>query len=291
MTPDRRALVTARTDINVGIRVGDGAVSDGVELAPTALSGMVLDWYSLTWAADSLVYPAFSSGRPVLSIRAPDGASTSEIGLSTMWLTATSDGRTLVYVSQEYSALGTLWRVGADGRGPIQLVSENTRYPVIAPDDRSVLYSSDTRTGIMSLWSVPIEGGEPTLLVKGPLADRGSDISPDGKSIVFISVEDPNRPTIVVCDLPACTARQTLPAPVVSRLRWMPDGRGIAYIDAKSNLRVLPLDGKPSRPLTRFTDGRTILDFAWSRDGKRLAVARATVKDDIVLFSGLQPGK
>jgi Tol biopolymer transport system component len=143
----------------------------------------------------------------------------------------------------------------------------------------------------MSLWTVPIDGGTPTELVKGPLANTGGDVSPDGSSLVFISVADPNRPTIVVCDWPACTARRTFPAPAVTRLRWTPDGRGVAYVGPGSNLWVLPLDGKPPRQLTRFTDGRTIADFAWSRDGKRLAVARATVKDDIVLFTGLQPGK
>jgi serine/threonine protein kinase/Tol biopolymer transport system component len=290
VTPDRRALVTARTDTLIGIWIGDGAGRDGVELAPTQ-GNPLLGWYGLTWAADRLVYPTYSSGRQVLAIRALDGATTNEVGLSTMWLTATSDGRTLVYASHEFSALGTLWRADVDGRQPIELVPDNSKYPVITPDDRSVLYLSDTRTGVMSLWTVPIDGGMPTQLVKGPLADTGTDVSPDGKSIVFISAEDPNRRVLVVCDLPTCSTRRTLPAPVATRLRWTPDGRGIAYDGPGSSLWVLPLDGKPPRQLTRFTDGRTIVDFAWSRDGKRLAIARATVKDNIVLFSGLQPGK
>jgi hypothetical protein len=52
---------------------------------------------------------------------------------------------------------------------------------------------------------------------------------------------------------------------------------------------VQPIDGSPRRQLTHFTDNRTITDFAWSRDGKRLAIARATVTNDIVLFKGLRP--
>jgi Tol biopolymer transport system component len=72
-------------------------------------------------------------------------------------------------------------------------------------------------------------------------------------------------------------------------LRWMPDGRAIAYRDAtQANLWVQPLDGKPPHQLTHFTDGRAIVDFAWSRDGKRLAVARSTTSNDIVLFKGLK---
>ena len=47
------------------------------------------------------------------------------------------------------------------------------------------------------------------------------------------------------------------------------------------------VDGGQPRQLTHFTD-RTVANFAWSRDGARLAVARATVTNDIVLFKGLK---
>jgi hypothetical protein len=50
---------------------------------------------------------------------------------------------------------------------------------------------------------------------------------------------------------------------------------------------VRPLDGSPPYQLTHFT-GRSIVDFAWSRDGKQLAVARASTTNDIVLFKGLR---
>jgi hypothetical protein len=68
--------------------------------------------------------------------------------------------------------------------------------------------------------------------------------------------------------------------------RWTPDG-SVAYARA-GNIWIHPLDGDP-RQLTHFTDNRTILDFAWSRDGKHLAIARATLSNDIVLVRGLQP--
>ena len=50
-----------------------------------------------------------------------------------------------------------------------------------------------------------------------------------------------------------------------------------------------PLDGSEPHQLTHFTDNRAIADFAWSRDAKRLAVARMTVVNDIVLFKGWRP--
>jgi hypothetical protein len=55
-----------------------------------------------------------------------------------------------------------------------------------------------------------------------------------------------------------------------------------------SNLTLEPLDGEPPRQLTHFTVGPVIFDFAWSHDGKRLAIARTTTTNDIVLFRGLK---
>ena len=77
--------------------------------------------------------------------------------------------------------------------------------------------------------------------------------------------------------------------PSIRSVRWMPDGRGVAYIDAatESNLWEQPLDASSSHQLTHFTD-QTITDFAWSRDGQRLAISRATIMNDIVLFKGLR---
>ena len=67
---------------------------------------------------------------------------------------------------------------------------------------------------------------------------------------------------------------------------WTPDGRGVAY-PSDGNLWVQPLSGGAPRQLTRFTDGRPIGSFAWSRDGRRLAITRSTITNDIVLFEGL----
>src|SRR5882724_10920411 len=72
-------------------------------------------------------------------------------------------------------------------------------------------------------------------------------------------------------------------------VRWTPDGRGLAYIDRRNrlNLTSQPIDGSPSKHLTDFKDGR-IFNFAWSRDGKQLALARGTVTNDVVLISNFK---
>ena len=140
---------------------------------------------------------------------------------------------------------------------------------------------------------VPIEGGEPTEIVN-TFAQAGSvDVSPDGGRLAFVSSEAQNQFVVMVCDLPSCTNRQRLPLPTNSSpgtrsMRWTPDGRSIAYVDINgSNIWSQPLDGGPPRQITHFSD-RQIASFAWSRDGKRLAVARTTTTNDIVLLRGLK---
>jgi Tol biopolymer transport system component len=54
----------------------------------------------------------------------------------------------------------------------------------------------------------------------------------------------------------------------------------------QSNIWSLPLDGGSPRQITRFAD-RQISSYAWSNDGKRLAVMRTTTTNDIVLLKGL----
>jgi len=53
------------------------------------------------------------------------------------------------------------------------------------------------------------------------------------------------------------------------------------------NLIVQPVDGTRPYPLTQFND-RTINDFAFSPDGKRLAISRSVAAHDIVLFKGFK---
>ena len=73
-----------------------------------------------------------------------------------------------------------------------------------------------------------------------------------------------------------------------SRIKWTPDGRGLAYLDVRqgaSNIWIQPPDGGPPKQLTHFGKGDDVLSFAWSRDGKQLAMARGTWVSDVVLIS------
>ena len=90
------------------------------------------------------------------------------------------------------------------------------------------------------------------------------------------------------CDVPDCAVRHVLPAPPTGPSP-MDAGRQGDCVPAGAgvDLWLQPVDGKPPHQLTQFADDRLIADFAWSRDGKRLAITRSSTTTDIVLFKGL----
>jgi Tol biopolymer transport system component len=70
----------------------------------------------------------------------------------------------------------------------------------------------------------------------------------------------------------------------------MADGKAFSYYDGKTHtiLWQQPMDGSPPRQLTQLTGEGQIGAYAWSRDGKRLAMSRGIPSSDIVLFKGLK---
>jgi Tol biopolymer transport system component len=148
------------------------------------------------------------------------------------------------------------------------------------------------RNNVLSPWIVSIDGGESTQIVNEH-AVPGFSVSQDGQTLLFRRAEAGTLggSAAVICGLPRCGDPRTVPLPHHSAgIRWTPDGRGIAYLDATlSNVWVQPLDGNPPRQLTDFRDGRLIIStFTWSPDGSRLAVNRLARGTDVVLFNGLQ---
>ena len=123
-------------------------------------------------------------------------------------------------------------------------------------------------------------------------------ISPDGKLIAFRSDDKANQ-RIKIAVISFADGRLLKAFDVESTtvivgdlkvLRWTPDGAGLAYIDTRTgvaNIWAKPLDGGPERQLTDFKSEQ-IFKFAWSRDGKQLAVTRGAMMKDVILISGFE---
>lgn len=280
LTADRDVLATTRSDRHSAIWVGDGQATSGQDMVGEATDVGV----SVAWAGDRLL---FIRGESVTSL-APGGSGRVEVATNAQYVAASADGRRLFVESSERGERGGSWLHAEGGRPVRVLVEADNTNAVVTPDGRHALFQS-SRIGSQSLWMVPLDGGTPVKVGDDPLPGQAFDVSSDGRSIVFS--RGPNaEPGVVVCRFPDCSERRTMAIPPrgLGRIRFTPGGRGIAFKDPTStNLMVQPLDGSPAFQLTRFTD-RRLGDFAWSSDGRRLAIQRSTTANDIVLFKGLQ---
>ena len=118
-------------------------------------------------------------------------------------------------------------------------------------------------------------------------------ISPDGKMIaVHLWGKTPSSPSVLAA-VPAEGGeplfRFDSPAALFGP-SWAPDSKALQYAmvrDGVSNIWGQPLAGGPPTQLTHFkTD--LILDFAWSLDGKQLALTRGNFNSNVVLISNFQ---
>jgi Tol biopolymer transport system component len=176
--------------------------------------------------------------------------------------------------------------VTADGGSPSRLtnIPEGVGVPTVDPDSQSVTYSTGGR-----VWRIPIGGGTP-----GAITDIESNtgvVSPDGTRLACYVRTAPTaqgqlaffpaaggKPLRIV-DLPR--------AAQFHDLVWSPDSRSIDMVVTTSdvaNLWGIDRDTGALSQVTHFSSGE-ILHFAWSMDGKTLALSRANHSSDAVLVT------
>jgi eukaryotic-like serine/threonine-protein kinase len=286
LTSDRTSFVTARAETRGSIWIGNASGSDANDEVPATtvftrgVAGI------MAWGGERLIYSTIANGHSSIVSAARKGTPEEFIVRGVM-PTATRDGKVVIFVSTEAGDRAGLWKVDAGGRQPARLVPGDASWPTVTPNGRNIVFISK-RSGLQSLWIVSIDGGEARQLAN--VFTFCPAVSPDGKSIVF-SASRTTRGEMAICDLPGCTNLRQFTTPQGGPIvRWTPDGRGIAYFEEGrgGNIWIQPLDGSPTRQLTHFSDDWAIQDFAWSWDGRRLAVARAKSTSDIVLIKGLQ---
>jgi Tol biopolymer transport system component len=282
----RTSVVTSRLDMKAALWVGDAVGEDGAEIVPPAPFGGSLA--RVVWAGDRVLYDSDVNGRAVIAAIAAGGGAPEEVVSNAFGVSATPSGDTIVFMKASEGSTVQLAKVDAAARQPAPFVEGDAFWPRVSPDGRNVAFES-SRGGQQSPWLVPIEGGEPTQIT-AEFAGAGSvDISPDGRRLLFMSSGDANRFSLVVCDLPDCANRRDIDigSGVLNSPHWTPDGREVAYVeDGGTNVWAFSLEGGSRHPLTHFAavPGRKIADYAWSRDGRRLAVLRETSASDIVLL-------
>ena len=243
----------------------------------------------LAWAPDGrIVYGSSTDGNPQIWIMDADGGNqkplTADNELNAFPVVC-AGGRYVVYTSVRGGA-PQLWRMDLDGSNPVALAKEFPSFrPLCAPDAASVVYNTVDPAGLQGVWRVAIEGGSSQKIGEHQFDARA--LSPDGMLAAGIGWDtERQRQSIGVLDLANPAALKILPIGPRA-VSWMPAGRVLGYVDAKEgtdNVWIVPYAGGQAKQVTRFTD-QFIFAFAWSQDGKRLALSRGTVSTDVVLLT------
>ncbi len=246
----------------------------------------------LAWTPDGrIVYRSVAGGNSNVWIIAADGAGYKQLSANAAQnedLAVSPDGRYIVWAARQ-TRNGNIWRMEIDGSNPKQLTNGDGEFtPQVSPDGMWVVYWS---VRDLLLWKVPIDGGDPVQVTDKTAVTPV--FSTDGR-LIACNYWDEASGRYKIAVIPFAGGP---PVKIFDELggfnrplQWTPDGRAIAFIrttNGVSNLWAQPLAGGEPKQLTEFKDQR-IFNFAWSRDGKQLALSRGVVNSDVVLLSGFK---
>ncbi len=290
LTFDTKQLLTVNYLRDTGIWLGTD------ETARQLTSGADDGFAGLTWwNNDKLVYASRAKKRVDLWRKQTDQnkpqlleALRPQDTHANVYPAASGNGKELVFAAV-VGEQAALWQAEADNTQLKQLTKGPLAWlPQLSNNGQLLLYSALTN-GKASLNKMNATGSEPTVLLEN--SGWGGVLSPDGQQVAanYFDATSGNWKVIV---FPTAGGKATtildLPGTAHRVLRWTPDGRGIVYVVTKrgvANLWQQPLPEGAATALTQFTKQR-IYNFAWSPDGKQLAVARGKLTSDAVLISG-----
>ena len=297
LAADGSSLVTAQTQTIASLWVTpDGSLSRATQISSGKHEGFEGTFNRFVWTTDDrILFSSEAKGKLGIFVMNADGSNVRQLTADPGFNTAPSlspDGKLIAFVSDR-NGPKQVWRMEIDGSNQRQLTSgPDDTWPQFSADGHWVIYQSNIN-GQRTIWRVPATGGEPVQITLKPSACPV--LSPDGRFISCYYRTDTKAPwkwaiisitggePVKLVDVPATVV-------LLSPMRWMPDGRALAYIDNRqgvSNIWSLPLDGSRSVPLTNFTRER-IFWFDWSRDGSLLGLTRGTVASDAVMINAVQ---
>lgn len=205
-------------------------------------------------------------------------------------IAAAPDGRYLVFTSDRAGG-SHIFRTEGDGSHAQQLTFGDgwDDAPDCSSDGQWIVYAS-TVNQKTTVWKVSIEGGTPVQLTKYECV--APSFSPDGQ---FISCVIPAENVTQKGSIAVIPAEGGPPLQSFNVMpffwsylsaRWTPDGQALTFRDSLGNYGNLwkqPLTGESPSQLTNFKS-ETIFNYAFSRDGQHLILARGQTVINVVLI-------
>jgi Tol biopolymer transport system component len=206
-----------------------------------------------------------------------------------------------VYVDQYGPLRSELFIADAEGRNPHKLVPGNERdYNASFSLDGEWVVFTYERTGSADVFRVRADGSALERLTDSPAFDDQGALSPDGRSLAFVSSRGDGSADIYVMDLESRAVRNLTTSPGGDfRPSWSPDGRTIAFSSDRgtgfphqgypgrggkwehtqaASIYLIQADGSGRRRLTpnpQMTSGSP----KWSADGRLIVFYEMLVQD------------
>jgi eukaryotic-like serine/threonine-protein kinase len=290
LSADSSVLVTLQQEVSSNLWISPG---DDPSSARPLTSGKAFS-SNASWTPDGkIVYSSTAGGKLDIWLMSPDGTGNKRLsagdGADYDNPSVSPDGRYIVFDSTK-DGLPGVWRMNLDGGNERKLTALPSRFPRFSPDGKWVVYIPDVRdtTGV---WKVPIDGGSPRQ-IREKLVTMPA-ISPDGRLIACNYWDEANalwKIALISSDSGQIVKIFDVPGSGFRAINWMVDGRAFAYTEERNGVTDIwrqPLKGGGPEQVTKFNEGH-VYSFAWSRDGRQLAIARGSKSSDVVLITAFR---
>src|SRR5215467_4349124 len=288
---DSRSFVALQMDINVNLWVGP---ANNPDTAVQITSGRMDGIGGLAWTNDGrIVYQGNVGDTYQIWMANADGSKAHQVTNDRYFHAhpaVCESGRSIVFESDPAGTLH-LFKMDLDGNNLTQITNGAGESSPSCPAQSNFLaFSGAGPDGRTKLYNVDL-GGPPPVVLSDLVMLGGADYFPDGTRILA-ALLDPKTGVIMAYILPSAGGPPILSLGVPSTLdsagivNWMADGRGLAGVDDRSgipNLWSFPFDHSPGKQLTHFTQSE-IREFAWSPDGKSIALSRGPIEQNAVLI-------
>jgi Tol biopolymer transport system component len=283
---DGRTIATVQNEVNSSIWVAPATdIAKATQISQGTGKGEGVQ--GLAWTGDGrLVFGSRASGSPQIWISDADGRNARQVTSTEGIATSPSmpvSGDFVVF--QQYIGLGLhIYRIGLNDGLPKQLTTgPGESVPTVSPDGQWVYYNVFS-AGPRHAVRVPANGGSPTILDGTGLNVLG--VSPDGSTLLGTAWDATARRSSLAIVPVTGGPPKLLGLPVVTAPAWAPDGKAITYIDfvdGRAALKRHDVTTGVSTLLYTFPRDR-LFAFAWSPDGKRIALGRGSVSSDVVVI-------
>jgi len=306
VTNDATALLTVQATILADIWVipwaDIGTPDAGHQITTNAQ--LADGYFGIAWMPDGHIIDSYyGNGQVGLMHTDEQGGSSERLTIGNGFTAAPSPcGDRGLVVSGGGS--GTIILLDSHGQQHSLTKGPQDGFPVCSADGNALIYNADIRTTGHLMKLILDSGGQPVPFGPQTQGLVLASYSPDGRWVAGMADVTANGSTqngIVIVDsvAGAIHAKYPLPKDVVNGteggriIGWAPDGKGILFLRSNQGVvnvwvqpvdMILPESQAPPQQITNYTTGK-IFSFAFSPDGKSMALSRGRDSTDAVLLS------